>query len=53
MQNLSEAELLTAWERSLGQSPVQQTMVLLAVAFPEYSLEQLAQFSVGGGMRFC
>jgi hypothetical protein len=47
MRNLSVAELLTAWERTLGQSPVQQALVLLAAAYPEYSLEQLAQFSVG------
>jgi hypothetical protein len=44
---MSEAELLTAWERSLGQPAMQQAMVLLAVAFPEYSREQLAQFSIG------
>ncbi len=47
MRNLSAAELLTAWERALGQSPVQQALVLLAAAYPEHSPEQLAQFSVG------
>src|SRR5882724_3034431 len=47
MRNLSVAELLTAWEHALGQSPVQQALVLLAVVYPERSLEQLAQFSIG------
>jgi hypothetical protein len=47
MRNLSAAELLTAWERALGQSPVRQALVLLAAAYPEHSPEQLAQFSIG------
>lgn len=47
MRNLLAAELLTAWERALGQSPVQQALVLLATMYPEHSPEQLAQISVG------
>jgi hypothetical protein len=47
MRNLSAAELLAAWERALGQSPGQQSLILLAVAYSEYSPEQLAQFSIG------
>jgi hypothetical protein len=47
MRNLSAAELLTAWEHALGQSPVRQALVLLAAAYPEHSPEQLAQFSIG------
>jgi hypothetical protein len=47
MRNLSVAELLTAWERALGQSPVQQALVLLAAAYPEQAPEQLARLSVG------
>ena len=47
MRNLSAAELLTAWEHALGQSPVQQALVLLAAAYPEHAPEQLAQFSIG------
>jgi hypothetical protein len=47
MRNLSVAELLTAWERALGQSPVQQALILLAAAYPERAPEQLAQCSVG------
>lgn len=47
MRNLSVTELLTVWERALGQSPVQQALVLLAAAYPEHSPEQLAQLSVG------
>jgi hypothetical protein len=47
MRNLSAAELLTAWERALGQSPVQRVLILLAAAYPERAPEQLAQCSVG------
>ena len=47
MHNLSAAELLTVWERTLGQSPVQQALVLLTAAYPEHDPEQLAQCSIG------
>lgn len=47
MHNLSVAELLTVWERTIGQSPVQQALILLAAAYPEYAPEYLAQCSVG------
>ena len=47
MRDLSAAELLTAWDRALGQSSMQQALVLLAAVYPEYSMEQLAQWSVG------
>jgi len=47
MRDLSTVELLTAWERALGQSSTQQALVLLAAVYPERSMEQLAQWSVG------
>lgn len=47
MRNLSAAELLTAWERALGQLRGQQALILLAVAYPEYTPEQLERFSIG------
>lgn len=47
MRDLSAAELLSAWDRALGQSPPQQALVLLATVYPEHSMEQLAQWSVG------
>src|SRR6266852_2658245 len=47
MRNFSAAELLTVWERTLDQSPVQQALILLAAAYPEHAPEQLAQCSVG------
>lgn len=47
MRNLAAAELLTAWERTLGQSSVRQALVLLAAAYPEHTPEHLAQLSVG------
>lgn len=47
MRDLSAAELLTAWDRALGQSPTQQALVLLAAVCPDHSMEQLAQWSIG------
>lgn len=47
MRNGFAAELLSAWERTLGQSPVRQALGLLAVACPGHSPEQLAQVSIG------
>lgn len=47
MRDPSAAELLSAWDRALGQSPTQQALVLLAAVYPEHSMEQLAQWSVG------
>ena len=47
MRDLSTAELLTTWDRALGQSPAQQVLALLTAVYPEQSMEQLAQWSVG------
>ena len=47
MQNLSAAELLTVWERTLDQPPVNQALGLLSAAFPEHAFEQLARLSIG------
>ena len=47
MRDLSAAELLTVWDHMLGQSPTRQALVLLAAVYPDHSMEQLAQWSVG------
>ncbi|MCA9419516.1 MAG: hypothetical protein KC592_00775 [Nitrospira sp.] len=47
MRNISAAELLTAWERALGQLPGQQALIILSIAYPEYTSEQMERFSVG------
>lgn len=47
MRDLSTAELLTAWDCALSQSPAQQALVLLAAVYPERSMEQLTQWSIG------
>lgn len=47
MRNVSAADLVSAWERALGQPPVHQALVLLSVASPESSPEELAHLSVG------
>ncbi|MBX3639483.1 MAG: hypothetical protein KF888_03085 [Nitrosomonas sp.] len=47
MRNLSAAELLKVWERTLDRSSVHQALELLANAFPECSPEQLARLSIG------
>jgi len=47
MRDLSAAELLTVWDRGLGQSATQQALEFIAAVYPEHSMEQLAKWSVG------
>jgi hypothetical protein len=47
MRALSAADLLTVWERGIGQSLVQQGLLLLAASFPETPPEDLAHLSIG------
>lgn len=47
MRDLSGTELLTAWDRARDQSATRQALVLLATVYPDHSMEQLAQWSVG------
>ena len=47
MSGLNAATLLAAWERALSQSPVQQALTLLSTAWPEKSVEQWANLSIG------
>jgi uncharacterized protein (UPF0212 family) len=47
MRPLSAQELLDAWERGLGETPVQRALTLLAAACPETLPEALARESVG------
>lgn len=47
MHRLSAAELLAVWEQGLYQHPVQQALLLLQAAWPEVSVDQLAQLRLG------
>jgi|SRR3954470_283741 len=47
MRPLTAQELLDAWERGLGEPPVQRALALLAAACPETTPAELARESVG------
>jgi hypothetical protein len=47
MRTLSAAELLSVWERTLPQSPVQRALTLLQAACPEVPPEAWARLSIG------
>lgn len=47
MRPLAAQELLDAWERGLGEPPVQRALTLLAAACPECVPDALARESVG------
>lgn len=47
MRNLSAAELVSVWERTVHRSPVQQALGLLSAVFPEHSMDRLARLSIG------
>jgi hypothetical protein len=47
MRRLSDSELLEAWERGQGKTPVRRALVLLSAACPESQAESLAELSVG------
>src|SRR3954453_15793668 len=47
MRSLTAQELLDAWERGLGETPVRRALALLAPACPETPPEKLARESVG------
>jgi len=47
MRPLAVQELLDAWERGLGETPVQRALTLLAAACPETPPDALARESVG------
>ena len=47
MRNLSAADLLAVWERTVRRSPVQQALVLLSAAYPEYAADRLARLGIG------
>ena len=47
MRALSTTELLSVWERGIGQPPVQRALTLLAAANPESSPVALANLSIG------
>ena len=47
MRPLTATELLDAWERGRTASPLHRALLLLALACPEWSPEQLAQLPLG------
>lgn len=47
MQVLSTLELISVWEQGLNKSLVQRALILLSAAYPDASLESLAQLSIG------
>jgi len=47
MHDLTASELLTVWERGRSQPSYRQALLMLSVAFPERTAEDLASMSVG------
>jgi hypothetical protein len=47
MYALSASELLEAWERGLGQQPIERALTLLAAACPDTPKDTLARLSIG------
>lgn len=47
MRTLLASELLAIWETGMAQPPVQRALALLAAAFPEHTLGELARLSIG------
>lgn len=47
MRGVTAAELLSAWEQGLGQPSFRRALIVLSVACPERSAEQLARLSIG------
>jgi uncharacterized protein (UPF0212 family) len=47
MYSITASALLEAWERGLGQQPIERALTLLAAAYPETPVEALARLSIG------
>jgi T4 bacteriophage base plate protein len=47
MRPLSASDVIQIWEWGQGRSPLQQALVMLAVAYPDHSPEQLAALPIG------
>jgi hypothetical protein len=47
MQSFAASELLSVWERGLGQSNIARAVALLALASPEETRETVATLSIG------
>ncbi len=47
MRALSTSELISVWEQGLSKSLVQRALILLSAAYPDASLESLAQLTIG------
>ena len=46
MRALSASDLITAWERGAGSTPVEQALAILSVAFPHLAEELLLKLDV-------
>ncbi|HAE59211.1 MAG TPA: phage baseplate protein [Anaerolineae bacterium] len=46
MRPLSASNLLEIWERGLGKTPLEQALVILAVAFPQAAWDTLAKLTI-------
>ncbi|MBI9048817.1 MAG: hypothetical protein JEZ00_05345 [Anaerolineaceae bacterium] len=46
MRTLTASDLLAIWEKGAGRGPVEQALILLAKAFPQVSLESLADLTI-------
>jgi len=47
MRNLNTIDVLNVWEQGLNRPLLQRTLMLLAAAFPELSLDGVANLSIG------
>jgi hypothetical protein len=47
MRALSAAQLLMAWEQGQGQASFQRALILLSIAYPELTTDELAHLSIG------
>jgi len=47
MRTVSASDLVSTWERTLGQPPVAQALALLTLVSPESSMEAMAELTIG------
>jgi hypothetical protein len=47
MKSLSASEMLNVWEQGLNRPHLQKTLLLLATAFPELTIDAIAELSIG------
>lgn len=52
MRPLSALELLNVWEQGIGESPVNQAILILSSSCPEFSEEEIMELSIGQRDRY-